>query len=128
MMFKAILLAAGAASVAMLAPTVASAHSQLSITIGSGYGYNNPYYAQNGYDEHELQHEQLDARHDDIHDQLDEEHAQAHEEGLTPWEHARLHRQLARQHARADRQLEWQHQRQHQIDEWRQQYYNGYGY
>ena len=37
-MFKTILLAASAASVAMLAPTAASAHSQLAITIGSGYG------------------------------------------------------------------------------------------
>jgi hypothetical protein len=128
MMLKTLLLAAGVASVAALTPTAASAHSQLSITIGSDYGYNNPYYAPNGYDEHALQHEQLDAQHDDIHDQLDEEHAQAHEEGLTPWEHARLHRQLDRQHVRADRQVEWQHRWQHQQEAFRRQYYNEYGY
>ena len=124
MIFRAFLLAAGAATVAALIPTSASAHSQLSVTIGSGYGYYSPYYGQNGYD----QHDQSDADHRDNHDQLDEAHAQAHEEGATRWEHGRLHRQLNRQHTQADRQLQWQHQEQHQFQQWRQQNYYGYGY
>jgi hypothetical protein len=80
---------------------------------------------------HDRQHDRLDQRHDNVHEQLDEEHAEAHEEGLTPWEHAQLHRDLAYQHESADRQIRREHRREHRRSGWERRwnygsYYDGY--
>src|SRR3982074_1334841 len=62
-----------------------------------------------GNDEHEEVHDQLNAQHDAGHDTLDAFHAQAHQHGMDPWEHMQLHRFLDRQHARMHDQLNPQH-------------------
>lgn len=79
---------------------------------------------------HDRDHQQLDDEHGDVHDQLEAEHANAHEQGLSPWQHAQLHRDLNNQHDEADYAVELQHQREHARDRWRRQSYggNGYGY
>lgn len=151
MSIKSTLLLCGAAALAAMVPSAASARGVFSISIGSGYGgysgynngysgYNNGYsgygyspYGQNGYSQygrHAQQHDQIDDEHEDGHDQLDEEHQRAHAQGIDPWQDRRLHRELRREHKNGDRQLERQHEYQHRLDEWRRNYSNGgyYGY
>lgn len=77
---------------------------------------------------HDDDHEQLDAEHAAVHDQLGEIHQEAHEDGLTPWEHQRLHEQLARAHERTDTNIEYQHELEHQSQAYQNRSYNGYGY
>lgn len=146
MSIKSTLLLCGAAALAALVPSAASAHSSFSITIRSGYGngysnygypgygYGNAYsYGDDEYSQyarHEEQHDDLDDEHGDAHDQIEEEHAEAHAQGLNPWQHAQVHRQLQYQHDYAHYQLERQHQYQHQLDEWRRRSQSSgyYGY
>src|SRR5437879_6557778 len=52
-----------------------------------------------GTDEHEEVHDQLNDQHGAGHDTLDAFHAQAHQYGMDPWEHRQLHRFLDLQHA-----------------------------
>lgn len=74
----------------------------------------------------------MDNQHDDAHDYLGEVHERAHEEGLSPWEHARLHRDLDAAHRYEHRQLQRQHNREHRRNDWQRRYrsynnyYNGY--
>jgi hypothetical protein len=76
---------------------------------------------------HEEDHEQLDAEHAAAHNQLSAIHDEAHEEGLTPWEHERLHEQLAQAHQRSDRNIEYQHELEHQSQAYQNRSYSGYG-
>ena len=98
MTIKSALFLCGAAALAAMAPSAASAHTSFSFSIGSaygngypGYGYDNSYdYVDNGYPgyvRHGQQHQDLDDEQDDVHDQLDEGHARAHAQGLDPYEH-----------------------------------------
>ena len=81
-----------------------------------------------GDDQHQEQHDQLNEQHGDVHQQLNDIHDDAHAQGLTWREHQRLHRQLDRAHARADGNLEAQHDYQHQSDQYGYGgYNNGYG-
>lgn len=83
-----------------------------------------------GDDEHQDQHGQLDEQHGDIHDQVNDIHNDAHDQGLSWKEHRRVHRQLGRAHTRADGNLEAQHYYQHQNDQYSYGGYNNgyYGY
>ena len=129
MKHSTVISAIGAAAVALFTPSMASAQSGWSVTIGSGFGYGYP-----GYDSwrstHRDLHDDLDDEHDDDHDQLDEEHAEAHEQWMTPREHRRLHRHLDREHARDHNELNWEHWRKHQQNYYNRDrpYYGGYGW
>lgn len=146
MSIKSSILLCGAAALAALVPTAASARGTFSISIGSGYsngysgygypgyGYGNSYgYGANRYSQygrHEEEHDGIDDEHGDAHDQIEEEHAEAHAQGVDPWQHAQVHRQLRYQHNYTHDQLERQHEYQHELDEWRRrsQSYDYYGY
>ena len=86
--------------------------------------FSVPAMAQSVHDE---DHQELDGEHAAVHGQLGAIHEEAHEEGVTPWEHQRLHEQLARAHERADTNIEYQHEIEHQNQAYQNRSYNGYG-
>lgn len=118
----------GLAAFALAVPTVSSAQSRWSVSIGSGYGYSD--YGDRYRSRHEAQHDELDEQHDDIHDQLDEEHAQAHEDGLSRWDHRQVHRELRQEHRYGHREMNREHSWEHRRNSWQRRYrvydYNGY--
>ena len=92
-------------------------------------GFSAPAMAHpnDGDDEHEEQHQQLDEQHGDVHDQVGAIHDEAHEQGLSWYQHQHLHRDLDRAHANAHGNLEAQHYYQHQNDQLGYGGYGGYG-
>lgn len=138
MIRKTIVSLFGLAACVALLPTVASARSGVSISIGTGgyysgygdsrYGYQgyDPYRGNDRYYRHERQHGELEGEHEDSHEDLDEQHEEAHEQGLSRREHRYLHRDLRSEHQYRDAQIAREHEREHWQSRYRQYRRNPY--